>query len=363
MPDSDDVNGESKVLNLVVESAVRLFVLAVLFYFCLQIASPFIGVILWAVIIAVAIYPVYLKILPMAGERRGTVASGMVILTLTVLIVPIVSMTGSMIDSIEGISSQVEAGTFKIPPPGDKVKGWPFVGEKLHAFWTLASENLSEAAIQYRAQIKTAAQSALGMIGGFGSSVFVFIFSTIFAGMFLASGEASYAFSIKLMDRLATNRGKELADLSVQTVRSVAQGVIGIAVIQAVAAGLGMAIIGVPGAALWSLIVLVFAIAQIPVLLVFAPIIIWVFSAYDTMPATIFMVYGIVVSIGDGFLKPLLLGRGMDIPMPVILVGAIGGMIYAGIIGLFVGAIILALGFRLFFSWMENTEPGTSTDE
>jgi predicted PurR-regulated permease PerM len=357
------LDGDNKVLKLVVESAVRLLVLAVLFYFCLQIASPFVGVILWAVIIAVAVYPIFLKLLPMAGGRRGTVATGLVILTLTFLIVPVVSITGSIIDSIEGVSAQVEAGTFKIPPPGDRVKDWPVIGEKVHTMWSLASENLSEAANQYRGQIKKAMQSTLGMVGGFSSSLFVFIFSTIFAGMFLASGESGYAFTIKLMDRLAADRGKELADLSVKTVRSVAQGVIGIAVIQAVLAALGMIVIGVPAAALWSLLVLVFAIAQIPVLLVFGPIIVWVFSAYDTMPATIFMVYGIVVSVGDGFLKPLLLGRGMDIPMPVILVGAIGGMIYAGIIGLFIGAIILALGYSLFIGWLENAESEVNTDE
>lgn len=359
----DDLKVNNRVLQLVVESAVRLLVLGALFYFCLQIASPFVGVILWAIIIAVAVYPVYLKLLPFTGGRRGASAAGLVLVTLALLIVPVISMTGSLIDSVQEVTSQLEAGTFKIPPPGDKVKGWPLVGEKLFSSWSLASENLSEAAHQYRGQLKKAGQSMLGMIGGFGTSLFVFTFSTIFAGMFLASGESGYAFSVKLLDRLATDRGKELADLAVQTVRSVAQGVIGIAVIQAVLAAIGMIVIGVPAAALWSLLVLVFAIAQIPVLLVFGPIIVWVFSAYDTVPATIFMVYGIVVSVGDGFLKPLLLGRGMDIPMPVILVGAIGGMLYAGIIGLFVGAITLALGFSLFTGWLEKTESETSQDE
>ena len=359
----ENVNNENRVLRLVIESAIRLLALAGLFYFCLQIASPFIGIIVWAAIIAVAVYPLFLKLVPLTGGRGSTAATGMVVLTLALLIVPVISLTGSLLDSIQGLSAELEAGTFKIPPPGDKVKGWPVVGERVYSSWSLASESLSEAAHQYNTQLKQIGQSLLGLIGGFGSTLFVFIFSTIFAGIFLASGEAGYAFSVKLMERLATNRGKEMTDLAVQTVRSVAQGVIGIAVIQAVLAAIGMLVIGVPAAGLWSLVVLVFAIAQIPVLLVFGPIIVWVFSAYDTMPATIFMVYGILVSVGDGFLKPLLLGRGMDIPMPVILIGAIGGMIYAGIIGLFIGAIVLAFGYSIFLGWLEMTSDKINVDE
>ncbi len=358
MPDSND-----KVLELVVESSIRLLVLGFLFYFCLQIANPFVGIVMWSIIIAVAVYPLYLKVLPLFGGRRGSAATTLVLLTLVIFSVPVVNMTGSVINSVQDVSSQLEAGTFEIPPPGDRVKGWPLIGEQLHASWSLASENLGEAAKKYRAEIKSASQSVISMVGGFGSAIFVFIFSTIFAGMMLANGEQGHVFTLKLFNRLAGSKGDELTDLSVKTVRSVAQGVIGIAAIQAIFAAIGLVLIGVPAAALWSLLVLVLAIAQLPSLIVLGPIIIWVFSVNDTMPAVIFMIYSVLVGIRDTFLKPLLLGRGMDIPMPVILVGAIGGMIYAGIIGLFVGAIILALGYSVFIRWLEMTGTGTATDE
>jgi predicted PurR-regulated permease PerM len=352
-----------KILQLVVESSIRLLVLGLLFYFCLQIANPFVGVVMWAIIIAVAVYPLYLKFLPIFSGRRGTTATTLVLLTLVIFIVPVLNITASVVQSAQDFSSHLESGTLEIPPPGDKVKGWPLIGEQLHAAWSLASENLGEAAKKYNNEIKSMSQSLIGMLGGFGSALFVFIFSTIFAGMMLANGEQGHEFTLKVFNRLAGPRGHDLTDLSVKTVRSVAQGVIGIAVIQAILAAIGLLLIGVPGAAIWSLLILVMAIAQLPSLIVLGPIIIWVFSVNDTMPAVIFMIYSLLVGISDTFLKPLLLGRGMDIPMPVILVGAIGGMIYAGIIGLFVGAIVLALGYSLFMRWLDMTDPDAAIDE
>lgn len=357
------MDNDSKVLHLVVESSVRLVVLGLLVYFCLQIARPFVGVVLWAIIVAVTIYPVYLKMLPAFGGRKGVAAAGLVILTLVIFIVPVVNLTGAVIDSVQAVNADIEAGTFEIPPPGERVKEWPLIGEKLHTSWTLASENLGEAANKYRTEIRRAGESIMGMVGGFGSALFVFIFATIFAGIFLANGESGYAFTVKLMSRLTRERGEEMADLCVKTVRSVAQGVIGIAFIQSLLAAIGLVLIGVPGAAIWSLLVLVLAIAQLPPLVVLGPIMVWVFSANETLPAVIFMIYGLIVSISDSFLKPLLLGRGMDIPMPVILIGAIGGMIYAGIIGLFIGAIVLALGYSVFTNWLEMTDSEINDNE
>jgi predicted PurR-regulated permease PerM len=137
----------------------------------------------------------------------------------------------------------------------------------------------------------------------------------------------------------------------------VAVGVLGIAVIQGLLAGIGMMLADVPAAGLIAIIVLVFAIAQLPPILVLAPVIFYVFSASSTTVAVIFLIWCLLVSFSDVVLKPLLLGRGVDVPMLVILMGAIGGMITSGIVGLFVGAVILALGFTLFQAWIQMAEP------
>jgi len=144
-----------------------------------------------------------------------------------------------------------------------------------------------------------------------------------------------------------------LLTLSTATIRSVAVGVIGIAFIQAMLGGLGMMFAGVPAAGLLAIVILVLAIAQLPPLVVLLPVVIYVFSAESTTVAVVFMVWSILVSMSDAVLKPIFLGRGVDAPMLVILLGAIGGMITSGIVGLFIGAVILALGYKLFQVWVE----------
>ena len=177
--------------------------------------------------------------------------------------------------------------------------------------------------------------------------------------MLLATAQGGRGVTVSLTSRLAGNKGPEFADIAGATVRSVAQGVLGVALIQALAAGLGMLAIGVPGAGLWALLVLLLAVMQLPPALVLVPVVIYVFSAYDTVPAVIFMIWAVIVGVSDSFLKPMFLGRGVAVPMLVILLGAIGGMIMYGIVGLFVGAVVLALGYKLFMAWL--TETGRET--
>ena len=155
---------------------------------------------------------------------------------------------------------------------------------------------------------------------------------------------------------LGKKGGKDFVDITGATIRSVAQGVLGIALIQSILAGIGLMVMGVPYAGIWALLVLLLAIVQLPPLLILGPIIVYVFSVAATLPAVIFMIYGIMVSMSDAFLKPLLLGRGMDIPMLVILLGAIGGMLLSGVIGLFVGSVVLAVGYTLFTTWLAQGE-------
>ncbi len=181
----------------------------------------------------------------------------------------------------------------------------------------------------------------------------------------MANASGSYQVTSRIFSRLINaEHGQEYADLTKDTIRSVATGVLGVAAIQAVLSAIGMIVMSVPAWGLWSAIILVLAIAQLPPILVLGFVMAYVFSVADTTPAVIFAIYCVIVSGSDGFLKPLFLGRGMSTPMLVILLGAIGGMILSGIIGLFVGAIILALGYELFMKWLnegqETAEPSGS---
>lgn len=347
-----------------VEAAVRIALLGFLAYTCYQIISPFVELVVWGAVLAVAVYPIYLKLVPRLGNKEGWTATAMVIVTLLLLIVPVYELTISFIDTMQGLNERFQAGTLNVPPPDESVEDWPIIGERLYAAWHAASDNLEAMVMEYRDELSQLSQQAVGVVAGFGGAIGGFILSTIIAGAFLAFARECYTFNVRVLDRLADQRGTHFTDLCIATIRSVAQGVIGVALIQATASAIGLAIMDVPAYGVWVLAVLVLAVVQLPPIIILGPIAVYVFSVSETVPATVFLIYAILVSSSDAFLKPMFLGRGMDIPMPIILFGAIGGVILMGILGLFVGAIVLAIGYTLFQDWLNQGEetPDNTTE-
>ncbi|MNL05851.1 putative inner membrane protein [compost metagenome] len=189
-----------------------------------------------------------------------------------------------------------------------------------------------------------------------------FIFSLIIAGIFMAYGEAGSRASVQIASRISgPDRGPGMAALCTATIRAVALGVVGIAFIQMLLVGLGFVLKGVPGAGLLALAVLLLGIMQLPATLITVPVIAYVFATEGPSTATIvFAIYVFVAGLVDNVLKPLLLGRGVDVPMPVVLIGALGGMVTSGIIGLFIGPVILAVGYQLFWQWVQDSPTAAS---
>ncbi|NOQ89144.1 MAG: AI-2E family transporter [Gammaproteobacteria bacterium] len=340
-----------------IEAAVRLGLLLLLATWCFKIITPFIVPVMWGVIIAVAIYPLFTKLKSVMGNRNKLAATVYTLIMLTSLITPTVMISNSVIDTSSVISERYEAGTLEIPPPNDSVKEWPLIGEKTHEVWLQASDNLEATLIKYEKETKKVGKAIVSGAAGAAGTILQFVLSIIISGILVANASGAYDVTIKIFTRLTNEvHGKTYADLSKATIRSVAQGVLGVAIIQALLAALERIVMDVPAWGLWTLVVLVVAIAQIPPILILGFVSAYVFSVAETTPAVIFLVYCLIVSSSDGFLKPLFLGRGMTTPMLVILLGAIGGMMMSGIIGLFVGAIILALGYELFMAWLDKTE-------
>jgi predicted PurR-regulated permease PerM len=254
------------------------------------------------------------------------------------------------------LSEVVQNGEFEIPAPNEKVKEWPLIGEKSFALWSAASENLQETLMPFQDTIKEMAKRLIAAIGGVLSLILFSIVAIIIAA-FLIKDEEKYARVYKdISKRLIGEKGEEWATLSALTIRSVAMGIIGVAFIQAVAILPALLIMDVPFAILIAVAVMFLTIVQLPPTIVLVPVIAYVFSYADGTGATIFAVYTLIVGASDGVLKPLLMGRGVDIPMLVILIGAIGGMILMGMIGLFVGAVIFALSYKLFKLWIAEVE-------
>jgi len=337
----------------ILDAAISLGLLALLVLWCFNIVRPFIMPVLWGAIMAVAIYPLFVKAYTAFGGRQKLTATLITLLALALLITPAVMLSGSMIESSKTLAADIEAGTLTVPPPADKVRDWPFIGEKVHGAWSLASRNLEAAIEKFKPQVTAVSKWLLSTAAGVGGGILMFIISIIIAGAFLVYGRSGSQAIETIASRVMGEKGgRGFVELTGATIRSVAQGVLGVALIQSILAGIGLLVMGVPYAGVWAVLVLLLAVIQLPPILILGPIAVYVFSVAETVPAIIFLIYSFFVSVSDAFLKPLFLGRGMDIPMLVILLGAIGGMMLSGIIGLFVGAVVLAVGYSLFVAWL-----------
>jgi predicted PurR-regulated permease PerM len=345
---------DAQFVKRAVEAAIRIGVLFLIVMWALQIIRPFVSLVLWAVILAVAIYPLYAGLAKRLGGR-GKLASFLITLALlAVLLVPTWKFFGATIEEAREVAAKAEAGTLRVPPPAEGVRDWPLIGERTYAFWDGASRDLEATLERKQPELASAGKWALSALAGLAGTVLQFLISILIAGVLLSTGAKGKDFSVKFATRLAGLQGADFVRLSVATIRSVFQGVLGIAVIQAALSAIGLLVIGVPGAMVWALLVMILAIMQLPPILILGPVMVWAFATQSTVAAVIFLVYGLFVSVSDTFLKPLLLGRGVDVPMLVILLGAIGGMIMSGIIGLFVGAVVLALAYQLMMAWVTD---------
>jgi predicted PurR-regulated permease PerM len=341
-----------KVFNYTLETTIRMGLLLGLLIWCFLIFRPFLIPILWGVIIAVAFSPLFSQLTRVLGGRRGFAATILTLVLLALLIVPLVVVSGSAYDSAVAFVDAWQAGNVQVPPPPAGVADWPVIGGQLFEAWLLASQNLEAAIVQLGPHLAGIGSGVLSLAASLGTGILLTLVAIIIAGVFLAKGDESYQAAKRLGRRLADSDGEAFVDVAGATIRSVATGVVGVAIVQAVLGGVGMLVVGVPGAELLTLAILVLAVIQLPPLLVLAPVIVYVFTVDDTLTAVLFMIWGLLVSASDSFLKPLFLGRGVEVPTLIILIGAIGGMILSGIIGLFVGAVVLALGYQLFRAWM-----------
>ena len=346
------------------EAAIRIGLVVLLVLWCFNIVQPFIMLVLWGAIFAVAIYPLFLKFSAVLGGRQKTAATIITLVTLAMLITPTVMLTDSAIANSKHMAQQLRDGNLSVPSPPENVQTWPLVGKKLYSTWDSAATNLSATASKYKEQLTGVGKWLLSAAAGAGMTVLQFIISIIIAGVLLVYAKSSCrGIEVVAARLMGPGNGKEFTGMAGATIRSVAQGVLGVAVIQSILAGIGLLAMGVPYAGFWALLVLLLAVVQLPSIIILGPIIIYVFSVAATVPAVLFMIWSLMVGLSDNILKPLLLGRGLDIPMLVILLGAIGGMVLSGLVGLFVGAVVLALGYRLFTAWLgQGTQPQPVTD-
>jgi predicted PurR-regulated permease PerM len=330
----------------------------------LVLVHPFISIVIWSVVLTVALYPAFDWMAHRLGGRRRLAAFLVTVLTLVIVIGPATWLALGLIDSLRVISERLDLSTLAIPPPSESVKAWPLIGDSVYQFWDLASTNFKAALAKILPHLKPLGSSLLQPLGSSllrigadtGIGIIKFLASIIVAG-FLFSPAPVLADAVKNFSRkLNPERGEEFVVQAGATIRAVSRGVIGISVLQALLAGVGLMVAGIPQASLIAFAVLILGIVQIGPSIILIPVIIWSWTSMETASALLFTAYMIPVNLVDNFLRPIVMGRGLKTPMLVILVGVIGGTLAYGITGLFLGPIVLAVIWELLVAWIRERE-------
>jgi len=353
--------------NDLTRSALALLFIGILIAASFWVLTPFITALIWATMIVISTWPLMLSVQARLWGRRSLAVTFMSLTLLMVLVVPlwfsIVTIVGRS-DEIVGWTRSLS--TFSVPPPPDWVGNLPVVGGKLTQKWNevaaISPTELSERLTPYA---RDAVKWFAGKAGDIGLMIVQFLLTVIIAAILYASGEKAATGVCLFARRLAGQQGEDAAILAAKAARGVALGVVVTALVQAVLGGAGLFLSGVPAAGLLTAVMFMLCLAQVGPALVLIPSVIWLFWQDQTMWGSIMVVWTIIVGTIDNFIRPVLIKKGADLPLILIFAGVIGGLFAFGIIGLFVGPVVLAVTYTLLESWVVNgtLEQESATEE
>ncbi|MFM8432675.1 MAG: AI-2E family transporter [Bacteroidota bacterium] len=347
---------EQEKQRLQLDNLIRIILLVGLLAWCAFIIAPFINIVMWGIIIAISTFTIFLRINKLLGGKDRRTAWILIITGIIGISIPGYVMLNSMIRTASELKSAYDADSLHVPPPPESVANWPVVGKSVFELWSLTAKNVTGVIDRYPDQSMAALKWLGATAGRMGFGLIEFICSVLVAGVLLMYNKEASAFANAFFRKILKDRGALFSDIAEMTIRNVARGIIGVAFIQAAAAGIGFWIAGIPFAGILTLICMVLCILQLGVFLVATPVIIYAYSSMGALPATVLTIWCIIVMFSDNLLKPVFLGRGKPAPTSIIFIGSIGGFLLSGIMGLFTGAVVLALGYKLFIAWV-NEEP------
>jgi predicted PurR-regulated permease PerM len=340
-------------MHRVLDAFINITLTALLVISCFLILKPFVPLLAWGIIIAIASYPRFEKLKDSLGLRGGWTAVVWTALLLVILIVPIFLFARGLVESGQNLITSLRDGTLSVPPPPATIESWPLIGAPLSSLWTAASTDLTQLLTRFAPEIKAAIPEILSTSAGVGLTVIQFLLAILVSGALLANSVPIAKLTRALFIRIFGEKGAEYQQLVGSTIRSVTFGILGVALIQSAFAALGFLLVGIPGAGAWSVIFLMGALLQVG-MIVLIPAVIYIFATANTTKAVIFLVWCLSVGLMDNILKPILLGRRAVVPILVVFLGAIGGFVAMGLIGLFVGAVVLSIGYKLLLAWIEG---------
>jgi predicted PurR-regulated permease PerM len=346
--------GSKSAAPVSIDWILRFCAIGAFAYWSITLVQPFLTIVAWSVILAVALYPAYERLVSALGGRRKLAATLLTIVCLVVVVGPALWLIGGLVDSLRLLSDWVDPNIFS-PPPA-RIQSWPLIGGPLYEFWMLASTNLKAAAAKVAPQLHSAASSLLYIAAGAGAGALRLFAAICVAGFLFAPAPKMVASVRSVARRLSPERGDKFVSMTGATIRTVARGVVGVSALQATLAGIGFTVAGIPGATLLTTAVLVLGIVQIGGAVVILPAMGWAWMALATKSALLFTLYMFPVNVIDNILKPLVMTRGITTPLIVILFGVIGGTLSYGVTGLFLGPIVLAVTWELISTWLEADE-------
>jgi predicted PurR-regulated permease PerM len=339
-----------------IQLAVRLALLAFLVYWSLIVIRPFIPILAWSVVLAVALYPVFGWLSRLLGDRPRLAAAILTIVNLGIVIGPAAWLGLGAVEEIREFAVELGAGRLAIPSPPAGVKNWPIVGPQLAELWEQASTNLRALLDEVVPHLKPLAGVMLSFAGTAGIGTIKFLIAVALTGFLFRAGPRLVAACRRFLSRVVAERSEDFLALAGATIRSVSQGVIGIAVAQALVIGIIFKMADVPRAGLLAFAVMVLNIVQIGSAVIVIPVLIWLWITKSFAVALLFTLLLLPASLADNVLKPLVMGRGLTTPSLVIFVGVVGGTLAHGIVGLFIGPIILAVAWELLTAWVREDD-------
>ncbi|WP_087001123.1 AI-2E family transporter [Rhizobium sullae] len=339
-----------------VSDLVRLGIIGLFAYWTLLLIAPFALIAVWSAILAVALFPMFEALSRLFGNRPVIAATVIVVACLVLIIAPLALVAVNFVDALQALVGKLRTENFALPAAPATIREWPIVGERIYGAWNQLASNLASTIIKFQAPIREVMGVVITKFASIGGGVLSFIASIILSGIFLTMS-ARLAVAIQILaSRIAGDKGVGFARLAGTTVRNVSRGVIGVAFLQALLCGLCFAFFGVPASGALTFLVFVLCVMQLGPALVLMPVVVWAWLSWPALIAFAFTVVAVPIMIVDNILKPILMARGLSTPMPVILIGVIGGTLSYGLLGLFLGPVVLSVFYELLRAWVWPSE-------
>ena len=335
-----------------IDRLVRIALIAGITYLALQLLSPMFGMLAWAFILAVALYPIYNWLNVRLGNHSAFSATLIVLLCLLLVVGTIGLLANNLVDTLRFVIEHVRAGEQIVPQPPAAIANLPLIGEPLFTFWSSASTNIAELITKEASYFVKAGSYLLEKLANKGFDLLMFMVSVIFSGYLMTQHMAFMRSARKFAERVAMERGANVLKLLRETIQNVSRGVIGVSILQTILFGLLLLAADVPGAGFLSFVALILCIMQAGLVLLVIPVIIWLFYAKSFVFALIISFLLVLVLLLDSFLKPLVMARGLSTPMMIIFLGLIGGLITYGFIGVFIGPVVIAIFYDMVQHWL-----------